>query len=399
MMNRLPLLFTALLIGSAIAEPTDSAAPVNELRDVIRARSEGAFIDESTALRQEQTKAAADTGFNMELRPGISEDDADVALRIYLPNQWRRNALREQLSLAAESEQLRIDALEWNAVSTLYRDFCRYRQLSKQLALYEKERLFVEPYLARADQSVALNQLTVGTRARIYSTYLDLLNSCSDLQSELIDLQQRIQLVTGPHADLDKLADQAVVAMPTVLEIDALLQTALEQRADYRRLGVGLRATELAEQNALKDERFRLRFIQPSYSRDFDSGENSWEISAAFTLPWASRNPDLSVYRQQQALQQAQMNQQRTLIEDRLSVLLNTARARQQQAALQKRLSEPAIQQLKSDLEKFSVLPLEQLQDQLSIRERILDSALLAAESDCRSELIAVDLVEELGAL
>ena len=402
-MNRITsstLLVTILLAGSATAEPAEPAPQdSNPLFEAVSLRSDGALVEERTALEQEKAKASGGDGFNVELRPSISESDAEVSLRISLPSQWSLNSLHEQLTLAAESEQLRIDALEWNTVAGLYRDFCHYRKLCKQLDLYDQEIRFVEPFLSQADQRVDLNQLTVDSRARIYSTYLDLLNSSSKHQSELISLTQSLHLVIGPDANLDALAEQAVVAMPSVLEIDALLQTALTRRPDMRRLSIDLRATELAEKTAGRDDKFRLRFIQPSYSRDLDTDEETWQVSAAFTLPWASRNPDLSVYRRQRILQQALMTHQQSLIKDRLSVLLNTARARQELAEQQKRRAGPAVEQLKADLKQMGSLPLEYLRDQLSIRERIFDSALQAADSECQAELIAVDLIEELGTL
>jgi len=40
---------------------------------------------------------------------------------------------------------------------------------------------------------------------------------------------------------------------------------------------------------------------------------------------------------------------------------------------------------------------LEQIRDVLSIRERMLDAGLQSAESQCRTEILAVDLAEEIG--
>jgi hypothetical protein len=369
-----------------------------ELRETIRAGSGGTLLDETTVLEQARIQARSRSEYGLELRPGISEEDVRLALRVYLPDRWSKKRLREQLALATQSEQLRVAALEWQDIVAVYRDFCVYRMLRQQLALLENELQFMQPYLAQADQSVALSQLTISDRARLYSTYLALLNQRNELENALLDFRQRLKMVLGPNADLENLSVRAVITMPSQLEIESLLRSALEKRADYRLLNAEVRAMQLAEEAARSEDGFRLKYIQPAYSVDYNDGGSGWELSASLVLPWGTRNPDIAVYRSQQALSLAAQAEQRRIIADRLRILLDTAEAHYTQIAEQNRRIQPIIRTLNADMKVLTGFPLEQMRDVFSLRERILDASLQAAESTCRTETLAVDLAEELGA-
>ncbi len=388
-----------LCIGSATASDQDLDALMEraELRETIRIRSGGTLLEESTALEQARTQARSRSDYGLELRPGISDDDVRLALRVYLPDHWSKKRLREQLVLAAQSEQLRVAALEWQDIVSVYRDFCSYRMLRKQLGLLENELKFIEPYLAQADQSVERSQLAVGDRARLYSTFLALLNDRNELENSLLDSRRRLKMVLGPYAELENLSALAVITMPSQLEIESLLRSALEKRADYRLLGAEVRTMQLAEEAARSEDGFRLKYIQPAYNVDYNNGISSWELSASLILPWGTRNPDIGVYQTQQALSLAAQSEQRKMIEDRLRVLLETAKGHYALATEQNRRIRPVIEQLNADLEQMAGILLEQMRDVLSIRERMLDATLQSAESECRTEILAVDLAEELG--
>lgn len=395
-----PLFATLFLIGPAAASTTPDLEALMEqaaFRDTIRNQNDGALVDESTALEQSRTFARSRSDYGLELRPSISNDEAGFALRVYLPDRWSKKRLHEQLTLAARSEQLRVAALEWQDVVSVYRDFCTYRMLAKQLALTENELRFIEPYLTKADRSVELNQLTVRDRARLYSTYLALLNDHNEIANDFLDIQRRIKMIVGPEADLENLSAMAVIDMPSQLQIKSLLRTALEQRADYRRLDIDMRAMQLAEDAARTEDGFRLKYIQPAYRVDYNDGTDRWELSASIILPWGTRNPDIAVYQHHQTLYRAAQSQQRRIIEDRLRVMLDMANAYYTQIAEQKCRVKPIVAQLKADLEQLANVPLEQVRDLISIRERMLDAALQNAESECRAESLAVDLAEELG--
>jgi hypothetical protein len=393
------VLALVLCAGSAAASDQDLATLMEraELRETIRTRSGGTLLEESTALEQARVRARSRSDYGLELRPGVTDDDVGLALRIYLPDRWSKKRLREQLALASQSEQLRVAALEWQDLVSVYRDFCTYRMLRKQLALMEEELKFIEPYLARADQSVELSQLTVSDRARLYSTYLALLNDRNDLDNALLDSRQRLKMVLGPDADLEDLSALAVINMPSQLEIETLLRSALKKRADYRLLDAEVRTMQLAAEAARAEDGFRLKYIQPAYSVGYDDGDSGWALSAALVLPWGTRNPDIAVYQSQQALSLAAQDEQRRLIEDRLRVLLDTADAHYGQVAEKNRKIRPVLQQLTLDLNLMADAPLQQVRDVLSIRERMLEASLQSAESRCRTETLAVDLAEELG--
>ncbi len=365
--------------------------------DTIRNQNAGALIDESTELEQSKTFARSRSDYGLELRPSISDEDVGLALRVYLPGRWSKKRLHEQLTLAARSEQLRIKTLEWKDVIAIYRDFCTYRMLKQQLALTENEIRFIEPYLKKADQAVTLNQLAVSDRARLYSTYLALANDQADLGNNFLDAQRRIRMVVGPDADLEQLSTMAVIDIPSQLEIKSLLKTALEQRSDYRQFGIDLRAMQLAEEAARSEDGFRLKYLQPAYRVDYDNGSSGWELSTSIVLPWGTRNPDIAVYQHQQALFIAAQDQQRRIIEDRLRVMLDMANAYYMQVAEQKKRTGPVIRQLNEDLEVLADVPLEQVRDLISVRERMLDAALQSAKFEYMAETITVDLAEELG--
>ncbi len=183
------------------------------------------------------------------------------------------------------------------------------------------------------------------------------------------------------------------------MEIETLLQQALDHRADYRQFDVDTRSLGAAEAVARSEDGFRFKYIQPFYNLDYEGGQNTWGLSAAFILPWGTRNPDIAVYRRQHALSVATMDLQRTRIEERLRVLLKTAGEFLARSDQRNRTRNPLLEQLGKDLAQMDTGRLEQLRDVLAIRERILDAALQATESTCKKECIAVDLAEELGRL
>jgi hypothetical protein len=388
-----------LYTGSATASDQNLETLLEhaDFRETIRTRSGDRLLKESTALEQARTQARSRSDYGLELRPGISDSDVRLALRVYLPDRWSKKRLREQLVLASQSEQLRVAALEWQDIVSIYRDFCSYRMLRTQLALLDDERKFIEPYLTQADERVGRNQLAIGDRARLYSTYLALLNDRDELENALLDSRRKLKMMLGPTAELENLSARVVITMPSQLEIESLLRTALEKRADYRLLNTEVRAMQLAEEAARSEDGYRLKYIQPAYNVDYENGGSSWELSASLVLPWGTRNPDIAVYRSQQALSLAAQAEQRKIIEDRLRVLLDTAEGHYAQAAEQNRRIRPVIDQLNADLEQMTGVLLEQIRDVLSIRERMLDAGLQSAESRCRTEILAVDLAEEIG--
>ncbi|WP_372846802.1 hypothetical protein, partial [Pontiella sp.] len=230
----LPYVSGLLLALPAVADDLDKWS----LKEPVRERSERALLPESTAVEQAAAQAKSRSEYGLELRPQVTDSDVGVALRIYLPDRWSKNLLREQLALVAESEQLRVAALEWKDLLAVYRDFCSYRMHRRQLALYAEELDFLEPYLGKADLGVQRHQLSVVDRAKFYSLYLDLLNDRDKVEMANIDVQRRLQLALGPAADLEAFSQTAALALPTRLELGELVKHALQNRADYQRLDV-----------------------------------------------------------------------------------------------------------------------------------------------------------------
>jgi len=398
----IPVFLPGLLLAlssSAADQELYAIMRKGDFHETILARSESVLLDELTALEQAEAQANSRSEYGLELRPRVTDSDVGLALRIYLPDRWSKDKLREQLALVAESEQLRVAALEWQELMEVYRDFCTYRMLQKQLALFDKEIQTLGPHLEEADQSVELHQLAVPDRAKLYSHYLDLVNDREQVKSALLEIRKQLRLTLGHAADLERFSAIAMVEMPPRMAIETLLRQALGRRADYRQFDVNTRSLGAAEAVARSEDGFRFKFIQPFYNVDYEGGQDSWGLSAAFVLPWGTRNPDIAVYRQQYALSIAAMDLQRAMIEERLRVLLKAAEDYYAQADQRNRTLKPLLKQLGKDLEQMNTGRLEQLRDLLLIRERILDVALQRSEAICKKENIAVDLAEELGSL
>jgi hypothetical protein len=368
-------------------------------RESIGRRSERVVVEESTAVEQAQARARTRSEYGLELRPRVTNSEVGVGLRIYLPNRWNKSSLREQLILVAESEQLRVSALEWQELMEVYRGFCEYRMLNHQIELYEKEQQTLKPYLEKADREVQLNQLAVADRAKLYSLYLDLVNEHARIKAEKLEVEQAIRLLVGAEADLEKMAAHAHVQMPAEKELDLLLKQALQNRSDYRRFDVESRSLSAAEVMAESEDGFRLKYIQPGVEVDYNTGESTYGLSASFVLPWGTRNPDIAVYQQQQILNQSLKELQRMVIKHRLEVLQKSARAYYDQAGARSAAIKPLLIKLDEDLAKMDAGRLADLRDLMLVRERMLDVSLQTTRAICRKEQIAVDFVEELGTL
>lgn len=371
----------------------------NVLRERVKLYSQGALLEESIAAGQAQVLAESDSSYELELRPGASEDHADLALRIYLPSFLQRGNLRERLKQVTEEERLRIAGLEWIELMDVYRSFCEYRMLQKQELLYDQELVRLTPYLEKADEAVSLSQLSIMDRAKLYSFYLELVNDHENIKADLSDLDKKLRLLLGAETDLARMAEMARVDMPSRMEFERMINLALESRPDYQQFDARIQSLVAAEKMARAEEGFRLKYIQPDYRVDHQTGESRYGISASFTLPWGNRNSDRAVYARERALSQSAMVFKRTLIEHRLRVLLQTTATYYEQDQARAARVEPLVRQLKEDLEVMKTGRLEDLRDQLIVWERIFEVSLQATRVAFRKEQMAVDLAAELGTL
>lgn len=401
LLSLLAILLSGLYVQAAETTPNlEQLMREAELRASVRALSEGALLEESTSAEQAVVQARSRAEYGLELRTGLTAEDVGLGLRIYLPDRWSKTKLREQLLLVAQSEQLRVATLEWQEITAVYRDFCTYRMLNKQLSLYADELQTLKPYLMQANLSVLRRELSVGDRTKLYGLYLNLLNNREQVELELIGVQLRLHLALGSTANLETFSQTAIIEPPGRFELGALTQQALVNRADYRQLDVEAQALTAAEAVARSEDGFRLKYIQPGYNLDTTGGnDNNWVVTAAFILPWGTRNPDIAVYQQQRMLAVSTMNQQRIIMEERLRVLINAATAINEQIEQRNQQIHPLLSQLEADLKQLESGPLEQLRDVLLIRERIFDSTLQTIEAEHERERITVDLAEEIGTL
>ena len=394
----LTLLFGLWLAGNIV--PGRAADLPARPEDAVRSLSERRFLEQSTLAEQAAVRARNPSDFSMELRPAVSDTDAGVGLRVYLPARWRQKALREQLEWVAQSEQLRVSALEDQALLAVYRDFCTYRMLRKQIALYTGEMEWLEPYLGQADQRVQQRQLAVSDRAKLYADYLRLLSNREQAAMEWIEVQHALQKALGSQADLEAFAQIQPIPMPTRLELDELLQQALESRADYQRMELETKVLGAAEAVARAEDGFHFKFFQPSYVRDYKDGEDAWALSAAFVLPWGGHNPDIVEYREKKELAGYQMALQRHILKERLQSLINASEELQNRSGPAGNARfRPLVDQLTHDLDLMKDLPLDQMRDRLQIRERMLDAEIQATVVENKREQLAIDFAEELGTL
>jgi hypothetical protein len=387
-------LYLVFLAGLLAAGAVDAG-----VQDTLSQRSERVLIEESTAAEQARAEAQSRSEYGLELRPRVTDSDAGVALRIYLPSRWNGSKLREQLALVAESELLRIAALEWQELMEVYRGFCNYRMYQRQLELYDSELASLEPFLEKADLDVQLKQLAVTDRARLYSLYLDLVNSRAGVRADQLEVEQDLRLLLGAEANLVSMARSAKVDMPPRNTFVSLLNQALENRSDYRLFDTQTRSLEAAEAVAKAEDGFRLKYIQPGYEVDYNNGESTYGLSASFVLPWGTRNPDIVAFQQERALANSAMELQRTVIEHRLRVLLRVTSDHFDQVSKRSETIKPLLRQLYADLEQVDTGRLEDLRNLMLIRERILDVSIDSTRTISRKEQIAVDLAAELGTL
>lgn len=393
----LPMLFAAGVVSAA--DGLDTLMQRGDLSAAVKGRSEGVLVEESIAVEQARAAAQSRSEYGLELRPRVTDSDVGAALRIYLPSRWNKSKLREQLALVAQEEQLRVAALEWRDLMEVYRGFCEFRMLNKQLVIYQNELNALDPYLEKANIEVELNQLSVRDRAKLYSLYLDLVNSQEKVNADLLETRQKLYLLVGASADLETLAETALIAMPPRAEFELLLQRTLKNRSDFQLHSANARATSAAEAVARSEDGFRLKYVQPDVQVDYNDGETSFGLSASFVLPWGTRNPDIAVYQQQRAYSLSVMELQRRMIADRLRVLLKTADAYYAQAAERSDRIKPLLLKLDEDLKIMDTGRLEELRDVLLVRERMLDVSLQTTRALCNKERIAVDLAEEIGSL
>jgi len=377
----------------------ESSPDLEELNASLRTFSEGLFLKKSAQVAQAEAQAQTRSDFGMELRPQVTDDDAGIALRIYLPARWRQGRLREQLALVAQSEELRVAELEWQELIAVYRDFCTYRLLQKQIALYTAELNPLQPYLTLANQSVQQRELSVTDRSKLYSDVLDLLNRREELELDLLEVQRSLHQALGHSADLDAFAPIAVIKPPTQYDLDDLFQQALAQRADYQRGIVDAQALDAAESVARAEDGFRFKYLQPAYSADYTGGEDSWGLSGAFVLPWGSQNPDIAEYQEQGELAEFELALQRRVMKERLQGLIQASDALGEQIKRRDTRIQPILDQLNRDLDQMGGDRFDLVRDRCQVRKRMLDTGLQTLLLGYKRQLLAIDFAEELGSL
>jgi len=386
------IIYTALVL---LALP----ALGQEVNEAVKQRSERTILNENIAVEQARARAQTRSDYGLELRSRVTNEDVAMALRIYLPEHWKKTKLREQLEQVAAAERLRVTALEWTELMEVYRLFCEYRAIQKNIELYEKEVAVLEPYLKKASEGIELNQLPVAERAKLTSIYLDLVNNHEAERMDLLVIERKIRLLVGLEADLEAMAEATVVRMPSKVEFSEMVEKAVANRSDYKQFEMAAQALQTAEDIAVQEDGFRLKYVQPQYSYDYKDDNHTYGISASFILPWGTKNPDIQVFQEQRKLLYSEQALKRMILEHRLNVLLASAEDYFTLATERNERIKPLLTLLVEDLVALDTGRLEDIRNLLLVRERVLDIQLGTTRAIEERERIAVELAAELGSL
>ena len=378
-----------------------AAQPRTNLQDLVRERSSRPLLEKSTAAGQAESRAGNTTPSSTELRPKLTDKTAGLALRFYFPQVGNKKDLAAQLALVAESRRLQVSQEEWGALMHAYRLFASYRMYRQEGILLEKELETLRNALRQADRGVEQNHYPRLERARLSGLYLDLLGQAEKNRRDRNAVQCELRLLLGEQADLDALADKTI---PPEGQLDStaerLLQKALRNRADYRRLQVQSQSLDTAEALARKREGFRLKYIQPEYNVEYSGDHRDlWGLSAAFVLPWGHGNPDIEAYQRQRDLLESETALRQMRIAERIRVLRENAQALADQVGIQTSETAPVLRQLEQDIDAMDSGHLEQIRDIALLRKRILDTRIQQLRAVREKELGLIALAEETGEL
>jgi hypothetical protein len=375
-------------------------ATETNLPSIIQSRSDRPLLQKSTEVLQTEERARNYDGYGAEIRPRITDDVGGVALRVYFPQAWgKEKHLATQVSLLAESRRLLISADEWKDLMQVYRFFSDLRMYNQQIQILENESSLLKKDLARADQGVAQNQYPLLERARLESVLLDELDSLNKLRNRRIVTRRSLRFLLGESVDLDALAQTAIPPEQPLENLDLLVQKALQNRADYRQMQVQARSLETSGILAQSKNGFRLKYIQPEYSREYSGNkEDRWGVSASFVLPWGQNHLDSEAFLQQRDLLQSEISVSRERIAERLHILSRALTEHASDGFRQDREAASMLcKKLAEELSTMDAEHLEQLRDLTTLRKRMMESRLQALQNKCSKEHLLIDFAEELG--
>jgi hypothetical protein len=339
-------------------------------------------------------------GYGAEVRPRITDDVAGLALRIYLPQTWGRGKhLTTQIALLAESRQLLVSQEEWKNLMQAYRLFSDLRMYNQQIELLENEVKKLKKDLTRAESALAKNQYSLLEYARFESVLLDELNTLDKLRNRQLSTRTSLHFLLGENVDLNPLAQTAIPPAPSLESPETLVQKALQNRSDYRQMQVHARSLETSEFLAQSKNGFRLKYLQPEYSKKYSGDhEDRWGLSASFVLPWGQNHLDTEVFRQQRNLLQSEISISRERIAERIQILYSALKTHTSTNFQQDRDAANKVSgKLAEQLLKMETEHLDQLRDLALLRKRIVENQLQTLQNRSTQEHLSIDLAEEIG--
>jgi len=394
-MNKALLALLILPLAMAGVDAVETNLP-----SIVQSRSDRPLLQKSTEVLQTQERARNYDGYGAEVRPRITDDVGGVALRIYFPQAWGyKEHLASQISLLAESRQLSVSEGEWKTLMQAYRLFSDLRMYNRQIELLEDESNLLKKDLDRAEQAVAKNQYPLMEYARLESVLLGELGSLDKLRSRRICTRRDLRFLLGEHVDLDALAQTALPPERSLENPDLLVQKALQNRADFRQMQVRERSLEASGVLAESQNGFRLKYIQPEYSREYSGDkEDRWGVSASFVLPWGQNHLDSEAFQLQRNLLQSEISISRERIAERVHILVRALEAHASAGFRQDREAAAALcEKMEGQLATLDTGHLEQLRDLVTLRKRMMESRLQALQNQGAKERLWIDLAEELG--
>jgi len=394
-MKNLSLAFLLLPICIVVADASET-----NLESIIQSRSTRPLLQQSTEVQQTEERAQNFGGYAAEVRPRITDDVAGLALRIYLPQTWGRGKhLTTQIALLAESRQLLVSEEEWKNLMQAYRLFSDLRMFNQQIALLETESKKLKKDLARAEESLAKNQYSLLEYARLEAVLLDELNALNKLRNRQLSTRRSLQFLLGEAADLDQLAQSAIPPKLASKDPEILIQKALQNRSDYRQMQVQARSLETSEILAQSKNGFRLKYLQPEYSKKYSGDhEDRWGLSASFVLPWGQNHLDTEVFQQRRNLLQSEISISRERIAERVRILFSALSTHTSAHFQQDREAATQLsKKMEEQLSKMDTEHLEQLRDLTILRKRITENRLQTLQDTSTLEHLQIDLAEEIG--
>ncbi|MBD1912111.1 TolC family protein [Leptolyngbya sp. FACHB-8] len=342
--------------------PRLSLAVTQRLED-----SENEFVREDRTTTDESARVTAETltpiGTRLELAiDPLDDQPVELIVRQPLLRGFGERINRAPITQARLTEQRNQLALQQQTTETITQAITSYTDLIQQ---QEAVRIQEQALERRRDQNAIINALVqAGRRPRVDLVEADgnIANAERDLQNarnqlaqantnllNLIGSDEPIQFV----ASLDEVARWFTAALEQVpsLKLTALLETAYQQRPDYRRAQLATQVEQVSVDIAADNQRWQL----DAEGRATMGDDAEARLGLVVTRPLGDERLETERRRSQVNLLQSENELARvtTAIRNEVTTRLEDVRSNQLRVEAARRASEAAALQLQGDREKF----------------------------------------------